>query len=52
LVDKPISQMSKGEASALIDRLRAMLPEQPQTSDEREGRYAATGPYRNGTGRN
>lgn len=30
LLDKPITQLSKGEASALIDRLRAMLPEQPQ----------------------
>ena len=29
LVDKPISQLSKSEASSLIDRLRAMLPEQP-----------------------
>jgi hypothetical protein len=38
LVDKPISQLSKGEASALIDKLRAMLPEQPQTgSDNRNG---------------
>jgi len=38
LVDKPISQLSKGEASALIDKLRSMLPEQPQTSsDSRNG---------------
>ena len=38
LVDKPISQLSKTEASALIDKLRAMLPEQPQTgSDNRNG---------------
>jgi hypothetical protein len=31
LLDKPITQLSKSEASAIIDRLRAMLPEQPQT---------------------
>lgn len=31
LLDKPIAQLSKSEASAIIDRLRAMLPEQPQT---------------------
>lgn len=29
LVDKPINQLSKNEASALIERLRTMLPEQP-----------------------
>ena len=31
LLDKPIAQLSKSEASAVIDRLRSMLPEQPQT---------------------
>ena len=31
LLDKPITQLSKSEASELIDRLRAMLPEQPQS---------------------
>lgn len=30
MLDKPITQLSKSEASAIIDRLRAMLPEQPQ----------------------
>ncbi|HEX8833491.1 MAG TPA: hypothetical protein VF719_04785 [Abditibacteriaceae bacterium] len=33
LIDKPITQLSKGEASALIDRLRNLLPEQPQTGE-------------------
>jgi hypothetical protein len=38
LVDKPISQLTKSEASSLIDRLRAMLPEQPQSGrDDRNG---------------
>jgi hypothetical protein len=38
LTDKPISQLSKAEASALIDKLRALLPEQPQASHaERNG---------------
>lgn len=30
LTDKPIAQLSKSEASAIIDKLRAMLPEQAQ----------------------
>lgn len=38
LTDKPISQLSKAEASAIIDKLRSMLPEQPQTAHaERNG---------------
>ena len=48
LVDKPISQMTKGEASALIDKLRSMLPEQPQTQSENDSRFASAG--RNGAG--
>lgn len=44
LVEKPINQLSKSEASALIDRLRNMLPEQPSPREEQ-----AVG--RNGTGR-
>lgn len=48
LTDKPISQLSKSEASALIDRLRAMLPEQPQTprderSESQSSRFARAG---------
>ncbi len=48
LTDKPISQLSKSEASALIDRLRAMLPEQPQTprderSESQNSRFARAG---------
>ncbi|HVF85528.1 MAG TPA: hypothetical protein VM821_06080, partial [Abditibacteriaceae bacterium] len=49
MVDKPISQMTKGEASALIDRLRSMLPEQPQTPGESDNRFAGAG--RNGSSR-
>lgn len=37
LIDKPIAQLTKGEASVLIDRLRAMLPE--QATPVRTGRY-------------
>jgi hypothetical protein len=33
LVDKPLDQLTKSEASALIDRLRAMLSEQPAPRD-------------------
>lgn len=47
MVDKPISQMTKGEASALIDKLRSMLPEQPQTPGESDNRFAGAG--RNGS---
>ena len=40
LVDKPITQLSKSEASMLIDKLRNMLPEQPAAQAPRE-EYAA-----------
>lgn len=51
MVDKPISQMTKSEASILIDKLRSMLPEQPQTAgaqsqSEDDNRFAGAG--RNG----
>ena len=42
MTDKPISQLSKSEASAIIDKLRAMLPEQPAPR-EGEAEYARNG---------
>lgn len=42
LTDKPISQLSKSEASAIIDKLRSMLPEQPAPR-EGEAEYARNG---------
>jgi hypothetical protein len=50
LVDKPLEQLTKFEASALIDRLRGMLGESPtQASGERE--VAFTRATRNGSTR-
>ncbi len=45
ITDKPISQLSKAEASAIIDKLRAMLPEQP-AARETESEYSGA---RNGS---
>ena len=38
LTDKPIAQLTKGEASGLIDRLRDMLPDQPNGVRESRNR--------------
>jgi hypothetical protein len=47
MLDKPITQLSKSEASALIDRLRALLPEQPQAAERESQKEFAVA--RNGT---
>jgi hypothetical protein len=49
LIDKPIDQLSKGEASSLIDHLRTLLPEQPQVSREHRASAEHATP-RNGAG--
>ena len=36
LVDKPIAQLSKSEASSLIDHLRSLLPERSSETQDRE----------------
>lgn len=50
MVNKPLDQLSKGEASGLIDQLRTMLGE--DTSQPREAAEAGFKPARNGAARN
>jgi hypothetical protein len=52
LVDKPLDQLSKSEASSLIDRLRGMLGEAPTPANgEREMSFTRAGSSRDGSGR-
>ena len=51
VIDKPIDQLTKSEASSLIDHLRTLLPEQPQPSrDNRPTAAAEHAVQRNGSG--
>ena len=49
MVNKPLDQLSKGEASGLIDQLRTMLGE--DTSQPREAAETGFKPARNGAAR-
>lgn len=51
MVNKPLDQLSKGEASGVIDQLRAMLGEEAQGAKGGDGEVAFTRATRNGAAR-